>query len=464
MAKEKTLFFCKECGYEISKWQGQCPGCREWNTLVEAPVNGRGKKSGATGRTGGLPVRSINRPAPINEIETQEESRQRTGMNELDRVLGGGIVPGSLLLVGGDPGIGKSTLLLQMCKLLADRKIKVLYVSGEESVRQIKMRAERIGEFSDDLMLLSETCITSVLQAVEEVQPKVVIIDSIQTMFEENIDAAPGSVSQVREVTSTLLHLSKSSNITIFIVGHVTKEGNVAGPRMLEHMVDTVLYFEGDKTAMYRMLRGVKNRFGSTNEVGVFEMRSHGLAEVADPSAYMMQGRLEGEAGSVVGCTMEGTRPFLLEVQALVCQTTFPVPRRTAVGTDYNRVNLLMAVLEKRMGVHMTDCDAYVNVAGGMRVMEPALDLAITAALLSSHHGRSLDSHTVLFGEVGLVGEVRAVSQAERRVAEAVKTGYTTCVLPESNRLSIIKAGNLDLQGVRLVGINHVRELIDFIN
>lgn len=454
MAKEKTVFFCKECGYEVSKWQGQCPGCHQWNTLVEAPSSkgGRGKSASRVQTSSGSPTK-------INEIETQEESRRETGMKELDRVLGGGIVPGSLILVGGDPGIGKSTLLLQMCRMLSAGNMKVLYVSGEESARQIKMRAERIGEFTDNLYLFSETCMGTVLQAVEEVQPEVVVVDSIQTMMEENVDAAPGSVSQVREITSTLLHLAKSKNITVFIVGHVTKEGNVAGPRMLEHMVDTVLYFEGDKTAMYRMLRGVKNRFGSTNEVGVFEMRNQGLVEVENPSEYLMQGRLENEAGSVVVCTMEGSRPFLIEVQALVCHTSFPMPRRTAVGTDYNRVNLLMAVLEKRLGLHLGDCDAYVNVAGGMRVSEPALDLALVAALLSSHYGRSLDSGTVLFGEVGLVGEVRAVSQAERRVAEAIKTGYTTVILPESNRQSIVKAGNLDTKNVKLLGIKHIREL-----
>lgn len=458
MAKEKQLFFCKECGFEASKWQGQCPGCHAWNTFVEAPSAGKARAVPGGGvRRVPLPVK----PARINEIETQEESRFQTGMAELDRVLGGGIVPGSLILVGGDPGIGKSTLLLQMCRLLAAKEIKLLYVSGEESARQIKMRAERIGDFPDGLFLFSETSMSSVIQALDEVQPEVVVIDSIQTMFEESVDAAPGSVSQVREITATLLHLAKSRNITIFIVGHVTKEGNVAGPRMLEHMVDTVLYFEGDKTAMYRMLRGVKNRFGSTNEVGVFEMRNQGLVEVPNPSEYMMQGRLENEAGSVVVCTMEGTRPFLIEVQALVCQTTFPVPRRTAVGTDYNRVNLLMAVLEKRLGVRMADCDAYVNVAGGMRIVEPALDLALVAALMSSQRGRSLESHVVLFGEVGLVGEVRAVSQAERRVAEAAKAGYTTCVLPESNRLSIEKAGNLDIRGVTMIGVKHIRELLD---
>ena len=354
-------------------------------------------------------------------------------------------MPGSLILVGGDPGIGKSTLLLQTCRLLAQKDEKVLYVSGEESARQIKMRAERIGDFTDRLYLLSETSMGNILRWVDEVQPTVMVVDSIQTIMEDSIDGAPGSVSQVREITSTLLHLAKSKNIAIFIVGHVTKEGNVAGPRMLEHMVDTVLYFEGDKTAMYRMLRGVKNRFGSTNEVGVFEMRNQGLVEVPNPSQYLMQGRLENEAGSVV--------------QALVCQTSFPMPRRTAVGTDYNRVNLLMAVLEKRMGLHLGTCDAYVNVAGGMRIVEPALDLALVAALISSHYGRSLDAHTVLFGEVGLVGEVRAVSQAERRVQEALKTGYTTIILPEANRQAIIKAGTIPLEDVKLVGIKHIRDL-----
>ncbi|MBO5489128.1 MAG: DNA repair protein RadA [Eubacterium sp.] len=457
MAKEKTVFFCKECGCEVTKWQGQCPGCKEWNTLVEATSVTGGKKGRVAVR--GAVAKGSHAPKKINEIESQEESRRSTGMLELDRVLGGGVVPGSLILVGGDPGIGKSTLLLQTCGLIAERGMKVLYVSGEESARQIKMRAERIGEFNDNLFLYAETMMGNVLQAVEEVKPEVMIVDSIQTMMEETVDAAPGSVSQVREITSTLLQLAKNENIAIFIVGHVTKEGNVAGPRMLEHMVDTVLYFEGDKTAMYRMLRGVKNRFGSTNEVGVFEMRNQGLVEVPNPSEYLMQGRLENEAGSVVVCTMEGSRPFLIEVQALVCQTSFPMPRRTAVGTDYNRVNLLMAVLEKRIGLHMADCDAYVNVAGGMKITEPALDLALIASLISSYHGRSLDAKTVLFGEVGLVGEVRAVSQAERRVQEAIKTGYKTIILPEANRQAILKAGSIKIDDIKLIGIKHIREL-----
>ena len=461
MAKARdTAFFCKECGYESAKWFGQCPACREWNTASEEPV---AKTKTAKGK--GAPVHIVsdgkNEPSKLADINTKETDRMSTGIKELDRVLGGGIVAGSLVLVGGDPGIGKSTLLLQMCKNLSHMDKNVLYISGEESLKQIKMRAERIGTFTDKLLLLCETNLDIIEETMKKTMPDVVIIDSIQTMYREDVGSAPGSVSQVRESTAVLMQLAKGLGISIFIVGHVTKEGNVAGPRMLEHMVDTVLYFEGDKTAMYRMLRGVKNRFGSTNEVGVFEMQNQGLVEVPNPSEYLMQGRLPNEAGSVVACTMEGSRPFLLEVQALVCQTSFPMPRRTAVGTDYNRVNLLMAVLEKRMGVRMADCDAYVNVAGGMRVVEPALDLALVAALLSSYHNRSLQDGMLLFGEVGLVGEVRAVSQAERRVTEAIKTGYTVCVLPESNRVYIEKAGNLDTQKIKLIGVRHVRELLD---
>ncbi|HAK58675.1 MAG TPA: DNA repair protein RadA [Lachnospiraceae bacterium] len=461
MAKEKTLFFCKECGTEVTKWTGQCPGCRAWNTLVEAPAGQAAKlktKAVSESRKKAATSGIGKKPVTMKEVDSAADTRQPVGLDEFDRVLGGGIVPGSLILVGGDPGIGKSTLLLQTCRLLSSQGVKTLYVSGEESEKQIKLRADRIGDFADGMLLFSETAMSEILTAVDEVDPQVLVVDSIQTVYEESIDAAPGSVSQVREITGILLQLAKSRGITVFIVGHVTKEGNVAGPRMLEHMVDIVLYFEGDKTAMYRMLRGVKNRFGSTNEVGVFEMREQGLVEVPNPSEYLMQGRLEGEAGSVVVCAMEGSRPFLIEVQALVCRSSFPVPRRTAVGTDYNRVNLLMAVLEKRIGLSLGDCDAYVNVAGGMRIVEPALDLAMVAALISSHTGKAFDPKTIFFGEVGLVGEVRAVSQAERRLSEAVKSGYTTIIMPESNRVALERAG-VRSGAARIVGINHIREL-----
>lgn len=455
MAKIKNIFYCKECGTETGKWQGQCPGCGEWNTLVEAPDTRVVGKKTTTGAA------SQSEPAKLRDITIADEHRMMTGIGELDRVLGGGIVAGSLVLVGGDPGIGKSTLLLQMCKLLSDQGEKILYVSGEESLKQIKLRGDRIGEFSDSIYLLSETNISAIDHSIVKIQPAVVIVDSIQTMYDDKIDAAPGSVSQVREITSILLRIAKSRGISIFIVGHVTKEGNVAGPRMLEHMVDTVLYFEGDSSAAYRILRGVKNRFGSTNEIGVFEMKGKGLVEVPNPSEYMMQGKPVGESGSVVACAVEGTRSFMIEVQALVCHTYFNMPRRTAAGTDYNRINLLIAVLEKRLGIRLSDSDAYVNVAGGMRITEPALDLAIITAIMSSHSGKAMDDRTVIFGEVGLVGEVRAVPQAEKRVAEALKTGYQTCILPEANKKMIEKNGGTDLSGIRLVGIRNIRELAE---
>ena len=459
----KTLFFCKECGTETSKWTGQCPGCHAWNTLVEAPAGQAAKlKTKAVSESrkkAAVSAGAKKTPLAISQVETTGDSRRKIGMAEFDRVLGGGIVPGSLILIGGDPGIGKSTLLLQTCRMLSGSGVRTLYVSGEESEKQIKLRADRIGDFTDGMLLFSETSMSSILEAVDDVSPEVLVIDSIQTVFEESIDGAPGSMSQVKEVTGTLLQLAKNRGITIFIVGHVTKEGNVAGPRMLEHMVDTVLYFEGDKTAMYRMLRGVKNRFGSTGEIGVFEMREQGLIEVSNPSEYLMAGRLTDEAGSVVVCTMEGSRPFLIEVQALVCHSSFPVPRRTAVGTDYNRMNLLIAVLEKRYGLTIGDCDAYVNVAGGMKIVEPALDLATTAALISSHTGKAYDGDMVFFGEVGLVGEVRAVSMAEQRIREAIKSGYKKIILPESNRAALKKAGESFSGDVKLIGIKHIREL-----
>lgn len=455
MAKaKKSVYFCQNCGHEESKWLGQCPACKEWNTFVEekaAPAASRSVKE-----------RREIQVVTLSSVETDEDDRMLTGIEELDRVLGGGIVKGSLVLVGGDPGIGKSTLLLQVCQRLSAAGRKLLYISGEESLKQIKLRANRMGEFTENLYLLCETSLDVIRGIIEQQKPDMVVIDSIQTMYNEEVASAPGSVTQVRESTNIFMQLAKGFNISIFIVGHVTKEGTVAGPRVLEHMVDTVLYFEGDRHASYRILRGVKNRFGSTNEIGVFEMRKEGLAEVKNPSEFMLSGKPEHASGSVVACAMEGTRPMLMEIQALVCKSNFGMPRRTAAGLDYNRVNLLMAVLEKRLGIRLGDCDAYVNVAGGMRVVEPALDLALVAALFSSHHGRVLGSGTVLFGEVGLVGEVRAVSQAERRVAEALKTGYDTCILPESNRRSILQAGNLDVSGMKLIGVKHIRELLEY--
>ena len=452
MAKEKVIYYCQSCGAESSKWMGQCPACKEWNTLVEEVVS---SKKGA---------RSVNRQeikakvTKLKDIETTKEERIRTKIGELDRVLGGGIVPGSMILVGGDPGIGKSTLLLQVCKHLADDGRKILYVSGEESLQQIKIRAERIGKFTDSLSLLCETNLDIIGEIVKREMPEIVVIDSIQTMYNENVASAPGSVSQVRESTGTLMQMAKGLWIAFFIIGHVTKEGVVAGPRVLEHMVDTVLYFEGDRHAAYRILRGVKNRFGSTNEIGVFEMRSAGLKEVENPSEFMLGGKPEGASGSVVACSMEGTRPILLEVQALVCHSNFGIPRRTAAGTDFNRVNLLMAVLEKRVGLQMGACDAYVNIAGGIKMNEPAIDLGIVLALVSSYKNRAIDEKTICFGEVGLSGEVRAVNMAEQRVLEAKKLGFSTCILPE-----VSKAAMKEIEGIRLIGVKNVKDAITYV-
>ena len=414
--------------------------------------------SSSRGNSHGVHKKISSAPARLSEVSIQEESRMLTHMEELDRVLGGGIVPGSLTLVGGDPGIGKSTLLLQVCRNLAGDGRKVLYISGEESLRQIKIRANRLGEFSDNLLLFCETGLDTVEETIRSVVPDVVIIDSIQTMYDEEISAAPGSVSQVREATNTLLQLAKGMTVSVFIVGHVTKEGTVAGPRVLEHMVDTVLYFEGDRHASYRILRGVKNRFGSTNEIGVFEMKEEGLVEVKNPSEFMLNGKPEGASGSVVSCSMEGTRPILLEIQALVCHSNLGIPRRQAIGTDFNRVNLLMAVLEKRLNLQMSDCDAYVNLAGGMRIVEPAIDLGIAMAVVSSFKNRAIDDRTIAFGEIGLSGEVRGVSMIEQRVAEAAKLGFTTCIVPEVNRSQVKHMG-----GIRLVGVRTVRDAVDLI-
>ena len=435
MAKKTTAFFCSECGYESAKWLGQCPGCREWNTFVGEPVT--------------------KKPSLLKDISTKEEARMTTGFGELDRVLGGGIVRGSLTLIGGDPGIGKSTILLQVCKNLSDQGRKVLYISGEESLKQIKIRADRIGQFNDNIRLFCETDLELIEQTLRDEKPDVAVIDSIQTIYNSDVSSAPGSVSQVRESTNILMQTAKTENISIFVVGHVTKEGVVAGPRVLEHMVDTVLYFEGDRHASYRILRGVKNRFGSTNEIGVFEMREQGLVEVENPSEFMLEGRPEDASGAIVACAMEGTRPILLEVQALVAQTNLGIPRRTAAGTDYNRVNLLMAVLERRCHYEMGRYDAYVNIAGGMKMNEPALDLAIVMALVSSLKDRPVSPKTIVFGEVGLSGEVRAVSMAEQRVNEAIKLGFDTCILPQICLEKIKKNDK-----IRLIGVRSVREAI----
>lgn len=452
MAKSKTVFFCKECGFESGKWLGQCPSCKQWDTFVEEPVIKKSKSA-----TGGNVRLQPSEPTKLSNVTTSEDERILTGIEEFDRVLGGGMVRGSLVLVGGDPGIGKSTLLLQTCKKLVDKQHNILYISGEESLKQIKMRAERLGAFTGELLLLSETNLDIIEETLKKLLPEVVVIDSIQTMYKEEIGSAPGSVSQVRETTATLMHLAKGLGITIFIVGHVTKEGVVAGPRVLEHMVDTVLYFEGENQASYRILRAVKNRFGSTNEIGVFEMRSSGLEEVLNPSEYMLQGKPEGESGSIVACSIEGTRPILVEVQALVCQTNFNMPRRTAAGTDYNRMNLLMAVIEKRLGIQLSSCDAYINVAGGMKINEPALDLAIVMSIISSYKNRAIDSKTIVFGEVGLTGEVRAVNQAEQRVIEATKMGFEICILPQANKEVISDSK------IKLVGVKNIREAVNII-
>ena len=397
-------------------------------------------------------------PVILKDISLSEDERQTTQIGELDRVLGGGIVPGSLVLVGGDPGIGKSTLLLQVCRNLAEKQVSVLYISGEGSLRQIKLRANRIGQFTDKMQLLCETNLEVIREVIERRKPDVVVIDSIQTMFHEDVSSAPGSVSQVRESTNILMQIAKGMGVSIFIVGHVTKEGNVAGPRVLEHMVDTVLYFEGDRHASYRILRAVKNRFGSTNEIGVFEMCNTGLEEVKNPSEYMLNGRPEDASGSVVACSMEGTRPILVEIQALVCQSNFGIPRRTAVGTDFNRVNLLMAVLEKKVGLRLAASDAYVNIAGGMKMTEPAIDLGICLAIVSSAKDIVIPDNVMVFGEVGLSGEIRAVNMAGQRVQEAKKLGFGTVVLPEVCRSSVGK-----VEGINLVYVSQIRDAIGYI-
>lgn len=459
MAKgKKTVFFCQNCGHEESKWLGQCPACKEWNTFVEEKVTvPKAGNASALGPAGG----AAPQPVLLTSVDTDDDERIRTGIGELDRVLGGGIVQGSLVLVGGDPGIGKSTLLLQVCQKLSAMGKKILYISGEESLKQIKLRADRMGTFSENLYLLCETNLELIRSSIERQKPDMAVIDSIQTMYNEEVSSAPGSVSQVRESTNVLLQLAKGLNIAIFIVGHVTKEGTVAGPRVLEHMVDTVLYFEGDRHVSYRILRGVKNRFGSTNEIGVFEMRREGLVEVENPSEYMLSGRPENASGSVVACAMEGTRPILMEIQALVCHSNFGMPRRTAAGLDYNRVNLLMAVLEKRAGLPLSSYDAYVNIAGGIRMNEPASDLGIVMAIASSYKNKPVPEDTIVFGEVGLSGEVRAVTMPEQRVAEAKKLGFKVCILPEVSRKSLKNMGGQE--EIRIIGVRSINQAIDLL-
>lgn len=461
--KNKTVFFCRNCGYESAKWMGQCPSCKEWNSFVEEPVKGKGSRASTGSFSAGGNLQPKNQPLLLSEIKSGDgEERFDTHFKELNRVLGGGLVKGSLVLIGGDPGVGKSTLLLQSARFFSMDGRSVLYVSGEESARQIKLRADRIGVFTKELLFLAETNLSVIEETLLRVRPEIVVIDSIQTMFHEEISSAPGSVSQVRETTGMLLRIAKQENIAILIVGHVTKEGMVAGPKVLEHMVDTVLYFEGDRNASYKILRAVKNRFGSTNEIGVFEMCSEGLMEVENPSEFMLDGRPKDAGGSIVSCSMEGSRPIMIEIQALVCRTNFGYPRRQANGMDYNRVNLLMAVLEKRIGLQMSDCDAYVNLAGGMKLTEPAMDLGICLAIISSFRNRPVDPFLVAFGEVGLSGEVRAVSMANERVKEALKLGFTVCLLPKAS-MGRVQLKEEDRKKIKLIGVENVRQAMDLI-
>ena len=424
MVKAKTVYFCTECGNETPKWQGKCPSCGLWNTLQEHV-----EKPAVTGRPKAAPGTSGNIPKRLSEVDCDHEVRFTTGMGELDRVLGGGAVSGSLVLVGGAPGIGKSTLLLQICNCLCAERT-VLYVTGEESEKQLKLRAQRIGVSPESLYILSETRLSDILEAVDGVKPDILIVDSIQTMYQENNDSAPGSVSQVKECTMALMQLSKANGITIFVVGHINKDGAIAGPKVLEHMVDCVLYFEGDSNTSYRLLRAVKNRFGSTNEIGVFEMNEIGLEEVPNPSQMLLEGRPEGAFGTCVACVMEGTRPVLAEVQALVTKTSFNVPRRTSDGFDFNRAALLLAVAEKRGGMKLGLFDAYINVIGGLRLDEPGADLPVVLAIASSYREQAIADDLAAIGEIGLTGEIRAVSNLTQRLAEVSRLGFKKCIIP----------------------------------
>jgi DNA repair protein RadA/Sms len=451
VAKTKSVFVCGECGYELPKWMGRCPGCDTWNSLVEEKVITGGSKQtidrGSKGK---------EKAIPITKVEKLERSRYDTRMPELNRVLGGGLVPGSLILVGGDPGIGKSTLVLQATHLMAESDMPVLYVSGEESMEQIRLRAERLEALSDHLFVASETDLVSIETLIEDTSPQLVVIDSIQTMYHPEITSAPGSVSQVRECTSQLMRWAKEKRIAIIIVGHVTKSGAIAGPRMLEHMVDSVLYFEGERHHTYRVLRAVKNRFGSTNEIGVFEMKETGLVEVENPSELFLAGRPVGVPGTAVAASVEGTRPIVVELQALVTSTNNAMPKRMATGVDHHRVSMILAVLEKRLGFSLYQQDVYLNVVGGVRLDEPAIDLAIALSLASSFRDRSIGMEYLFIGEVGLTGEVRGVSRIEQRVAEAWQMGFTKVIIPDKNM-----RGWNPPEGIERIGVKTLKEALE---
>lgn len=454
MAKKKTKFICQSCGYESAKWMGRCPGCGEWNQMVEeVAITGTPKRTFMHSEE-----TVISKPTKLSNVETIQEPRVKTRLKEFNRVLGGGVVPGSLVLIGGDPGIGKSTLLLQVSAQLAANKSRVLYISGEESVKQTKLRAERLAVKEEDLFIYSETNLQLIHAAIEQLSPSFVIIDSIQTVYHPEVTSAPGSVSQVRECTAELMRIAKMNGIAIFIVGHVTKEGSIAGPRLLEHMVDTVLYFEGERHHTYRILRAVKNRFGSTNEMGIFEMKEEGLEEVENPSEIFLEERSQGSSGSTVVASMEGTRPVLVEIQALISPTVFGNPRRMATGMDHNRVTLLMAVLEKRVGLLLQNQDAYLKVAGGVKLDEPAIDLAIAVSIASSFRDQPTNPTDCIIGEVGLTGEVRRVSRIEQRVFEAAKLGFARIILPANNL-----GGWKVPEGVETVGVSTVNEALQLV-
>ncbi|MEG1746925.1 MAG: DNA repair protein RadA [Oscillospiraceae bacterium] len=450
--KAKTVFYCTECGNETPKWQGKCTACGAWNTVVEQPPEA--KKKADDHRVSGLRSGSINRPRALESIETTDELRFETGMSELDRVLGGGAVRGSLVLVGGAPGIGKSTLMLQICDNLC-RFAKVLYVSGEESERQIKLRAERLKVRGEGLYLLAETNLEDVIESVNQLKPDILIVDSIQTLYNGDLTTSPGSIGQVKDCTMTLMQLAKGQGVTVFVIGHINKEGSIAGPKILEHMVDCVLYFEGEQHMSYRILRAAKNRFGATNEIGVFEMGDDGLVEVPNPSEMLLSGRPQDSPGTCVTCVMEGARPVLAEVQALLAPTAYGNPRRTSNGFDYNRAVMLMAVLEKRGGLMVSTCDAFINIIGGLTVDEPAADLAAVIALASSFRDRPVPSDLTAIGEVGLTGELRAVNSLSQRIAEVRRLGFTKCMIPARSSGKLTEPA-----GLQLIRVHNIREAL----